>query len=61
MQELIFPDGQIPSKDVQNKWFKIVDEFFTPVLKTESTIEQASTAIVEETKEESKVLKKVKQ
>jgi len=27
-QELIFPDGQLPSSAIINKWLKIVDEFF---------------------------------
>ena len=30
VQELIFQDGQLPSKEVIDKWLKIVDDFFDP-------------------------------
>ena len=28
VEELIFPDGQLPDKEVMDKWISIVDEFF---------------------------------
>ena len=28
VEELIFPDGQLPDKEVQVKWLQMVDDFF---------------------------------
>ena len=30
LQELIFEDGRLPSKDVTKRWLEIVDDFFDP-------------------------------
>ena len=28
VEELMFPDGQLPAKDVIDKWLNLVDDFF---------------------------------
>ena len=40
MEELIFPDGQLPDKEVQKKWLQMVDEFFDGPQSTIPTIEK---------------------
>ena len=58
MQELTFPDGQLPSQTVINKWLKIVSEFFdSPSNKSQKAEETENQLLeqkspVEETKQE---------
>ena len=51
--ELIFEDGQLPPKELQQKWLRIVDDFFDPKKVDEArTLEQglAASVVAEESK-----------